>query len=285
MKEIQRKTLSTPPPHALRYRLIQIFSGFKQFLAFAKIAGLFKYLTRLLRLNQIFFPAESVSQSALHVAGVHFVFRPTMNRTAGYTLVEILLTIGILSIISGIAYVSYQDQTLRTNKNDLKLHAELFASAVKNCITISGGWKITLLDSNTGIPDQANTATPCKAEGTPQKPLKDDLKEKLNFTCPAGAECQTHTEDANESTCLSITKKVSGKYLQVLSRVSYSNKYPSQIWCGTMTSESAYLTLNRLTCKKSPGWADQNKPLNSQGKRPRTTLKDKGFKQDNDCWK
>ena len=197
----------------------------------------------------------------------------TMNRKAGYTLVEILLTIGILSIISGVAYVSYQDQTLRASKNDLKIHAELFASAVKNCISINGGWAIKLLDQS-GAPSN-NIVTPCEAKGNNQTELKEALKKKLDFTCPAEADCFTFTKINNaprhQYHCLSIQKEVSGKKLQVLSRVSYKTPGEYQIWCGE--NLSSYLRLESGTCKKSEFW--------SAG--PNLTAK--GFKKDNDCWK
>ena len=207
----------------------------------------------------------------------------TVKANAGYTLVEILLTIGILSIISGVAYVSYRGHTLNANKNDLKIHAELFASAVKNCIAINGGrWAITLLKPDGTVPTDAEVSqyikTPCEARGTTQKAIKDDLKKKLDFTCPADATCETYTHgnpgggDKFKYHCLSIKKTVSGKYLQVLSRVSYKTG-AYQIWCKEGEASSDLVSLHDGTCKKSKGWSGINLET------------DKGFKQDNDCWK
>ena len=206
-----------------------------------------------------------------------------MKTNTGYTLVEILVTIGILSIISGVAYVSYQDQTLRANKNDLKIHAELFASSVKNCIAISGKWAITLLKPDGTVPTEAEVSqsqsqyikTPCEARGTTQDAIKDDLKKKLDFTCPADADCFTFTKINNAPRhryhCLSIQKEVSGKKLQVLSRVSYDDPSNYQIWCGE--NLSSYLRLEGGTCKKSTRWGGQDLET------------DKGFKKGDDCWK
>ena len=205
----------------------------------------------------------------------------TMNRKAGYTLVEILLTIGILSIISGVAYVSYRGYTLDVNKKDLKLHAELFASAVKNCISISGGWKIELLTpsgESGGAP-----AYPCNTHDNDLDKEKEKLKSMLDFTCPADATCETYTHgnpgggDKFKYHCLSIKKTVSGKYLQVLSRVSYKTG-AYQIWCKEGEASSDLVSLHDVTCKSSTGWRDSANTKHN--------LKDTlGFKKNNDCWK
>ncbi len=201
----------------------------------------------------MFFSIESSPQSASHVAVVPFVFRGnSMKKNAGYTLIEILVTIGILSIISGVAYVSYNDQVLRANKNDLKIHAELFASSVKNCISINGGWSVGVLNS-AGEPD--GTIKPCNTDDrTDPSKEKDKLKSKLDFTCPADAECFTFTrtnknpDDNKNFTCLYIEKEVSGKKLQMISRVQWSNPSYYQILCGEVT---AYVQKGPTTCKKS----------------------------------
>ena len=187
-----------------------------------------------------------------------------MKKNTGYTLVEILLTMGILSIISGVAYVSYRGHTLNANKKDLKIHAELFASAVKNCIAISGGWEITLLNPDGTTPTtpvQKNLAKkyPCEATGTTQKDIKDDLKKKLDFTCPADATCITQTrsndlnaEEKHQYYCLSIQQEVSGKKLQIITRVQWSNPSQYDIWCNKKDSDLAdYVDVSRSNICRS----------------------------------
>ena len=192
-----------------------------------------------------------------------------LKKNTGYTLVEILITLSILSILSGVAYVSYQGYNLNVNKKDLKTHAELFARAVQKCISVNGKWSVTGL-SQAGVPD--SPIKPCEAT-TPA-----ELKSMLGFDCPAGATCETYThgntggDDSFKYYCLSIKKTVSGKKLQVLSRISYkTSNY--QIWCSG-DDLSAYLELNNGTCKESKGMGNNVK-----------IDRDKGFKKDAECWK
>ena len=80
-----------------------------------------------------------------------------MKNKKGYTLTEILIVLSILGIVGGIATISYKGYNLSVNKRDLKLHGELFASAVKNCISNYGAWKI----KNSPLPG-ATDIYPCK---------------------------------------------------------------------------------------------------------------------------
>jgi type IV pilus assembly protein PilE len=41
-----------------------------------------------------------------------------LNRSAGFTLVELLITLAIIGLISMVAYPSYQNSVLRTNRAD-----------------------------------------------------------------------------------------------------------------------------------------------------------------------
>ena len=57
-----------------------------------------------------------------------------MKNKKGYTLTEILIVLSILGILTGIATVSYRGYNESVQKKDLKLHGELFANMVKNCV-------------------------------------------------------------------------------------------------------------------------------------------------------
>ena len=180
-----------------------------------------------------------------------------MKNKKGYTLIEILMVLTLIGIVSGIATVSYRGYNFNIQERDLKLSGKLFANAVKNCIGIVGGWSV--------IRSDGTTITPCKADDTAE------LKSKLSFDCPPDATCYVHTQTSYKYYCLSIQKEVSGKKLQVLSRVPYNNPTDYQIWCGQV---SAYLTLGGKTCKQSPGWTVSQGPP-----KVREKLQDKGFEK------
>ena len=192
----------------------------------------------------------------------------------GFSLIEILIALGILGIMTGIATVSYQGYRGSAEKMNLKHYGVVFAGAVKNCIRLAGGWEVDIWDDAN---DRTQKGFPCKVAGAS---IKEDLKKKLDFTCPAGATCETETKDTVKYHCLSIKKEVSGKYLQVLVRLPYDNPIDYQIWCGEMASASGYLALGANTCKKENTWNKVENNSNIQ-----TDLQTTGFKQGDDCWK
>ena len=195
--------------------------------------------------------------------------RPTMKKNTGYTLIEILTTMAILSILSCVAYVSYQGYTLSVHKKDLKTHAEIFARAVQNCISVNGKWSVRGLTQQ-GVPGA--DITPCDTNvGDNIEQENKKLKSILDFTCPAKAKCHTHTQ--NNNTCLYIQKEVSGKKLLVISRVNYNTRNV-QIWCGEDSSTDP-LPPGGRTCKDTP----------YIGNGKRLTDLDIGFKKNDDCWK
>ncbi len=163
---------------------------------------------------------------------------------AGFTLAEVLVGLGILAILTGIATVSYRGYKLDIEKKALKNAGLLFASAVNTCIQGVGGWSVKKAD-NTSI-------EPCKT-GNNSTDASEDLKSKINFTCPANAKCPVHTRyhstiEKYRRHCLSIQKEISGKKLQVIVRVAYNNPSDYQILCGEMSG--GYMSINRDdTCK------------------------------------
>ena len=198
----------------------------------------------------------------------------------GFSLIEVLVTLGILGIFTGIATVSYQGYILDVAKRTLKDSGKLFQVAVNTCIQKNMGWKIYRYRQATDPPcpagktDRCIEVTPCKADSPAE------LKPKLNFTCPSEANCTIETKDTVKYHCLSIQKKVSGKYLQVLVRIPYENLTDYQIWCGEVASTTDYLPLGSDTCKGADTW---DKVEN--GSTTQTGLQAKGFKKGDDCWK
>ena len=151
-----------------------------------------------------------------------------MKNKKGYTLTEILIVLSILGILTGIATVSYRGYNESVQKKDLKLHGELFANMVKNCVQGFDGW-----ENPTGV-------FPC---AVPDGIHHTNLKNKLNFTCPADSAsegCATKTNNDKKFFCLMIQKKVSGKILKVITRVQYNNPSNYDIWCSKETPEQGF---------------------------------------------
>ncbi len=181
-----------------------------------------------------------------------------MKNKKGYTLTEILMVLSILGILTGIATVSYRGYILSVNKRNLKQAGIMFATAVNTCIQSMGAWSPR--------PDVTPPLLPCKADNTAE------LKSKLSFTCPPEATCQVHTNDTKKYYCLSIKKEVSGKKIQVITRLTYNNPSDYQVWCGQVTTP---LNLNDKNCQQSESWTETDENNNDA----QVTFQDKGFEK------
>ncbi len=186
-----------------------------------------------------------------------------MKNKKGYTLTEILIVLSILGILTGIATVSYRGYILSVNKRNLKQAGIMFATAVNTCIQNNGGWIIHRYTQGaetcpTGKTEPCIVMTPCKAEQKPtQNNTHAELKSKLSFNCPPDATCKpfAHGNPIRDSWryyCLSISKEVSGKKLQVIIRVAWHDPSDYQVLCNEITG--SYINLSSPTCKKGgPG--------------------------------
>ena len=193
-----------------------------------------------------------------------------MKNQKGFSLTEILVTLGILGTMGAIATISYNGYMESATKTSLKDAGTMFANSVKTCIKASGGWEIKKLKADGTLPDDCTTATdcllPCKATNTAE------LKKTLDFTCPTKATCATYINKGKDHYCLSIHKEKK----QVLVRVHYKDPVKYEIWCGEVSS---YLPLGGKSCRE--GDIPQGQGVN----RVLVSLNDKGFKQGENCWK
>ena len=174
-----------------------------------------------------------------------------MANKRGFSLTETLVALSIMGMLTGVATVFYRGYTVDTAKKDLKQSGLLFASSVSSCIQASGGWTVTRPDGT--------AIKPCNAtKKTTPKATHEELKAKLNFTCPPEATCLPHeTTGGNQSQpkyryyCLSIEKEVSGQKLQVMARVSRDTPSTYEILCND--NLSSYVKLAIWSCKSSYG--------------------------------
>ena len=172
-----------------------------------------------------------------------------MNKK-GISTLEIVVTLAILAIISGIAIINTQKTLIESEKRSLYIKAETFASLAGSCIKLAGGWKLFR---------NGSAYYPCKAS---EANTIEDLKKQLNFECPKGALCDTDTHHRGEGPtkrdhymyyCLNIQKEQSGQKLQVLTIVHFHRPDSYQIWCGEV---SDYTPFDDRVCRRK---GDQNK--------------------------
>ena len=161
--------------------------------------------------------------------------REILRSQFGFSLIEILISLAIMTILAGISTVSYRGYKLNITKKMLKQSGDLFASAVQTCIFNVGGWEYT--------PATGSPTTPCYATSP------TELQSKLNFTCPVDATCRAWSNlnpsqplDKYKYYCLSIEKEVSGKKLQVFTRVAWHKPSVYEVLCGEM--QSSYMPIN-----------------------------------------
>ena len=178
------------------------------------------------------------------------IIRGPLKSQRGVSLIEVLITLTILSLLAGIATVSYSGHRVNVTKSMMKKSALMFVSSVQSCIAKLGNRWVYIRPGVGG-----RKSTPCKADNTAE------LQSKLDFTCPAEATCSTYARDATANTplsasfkyyCLSITKEVSGKMLQVIVRVPWEKPGDYQTLCNEIpTPPGTPVTMASNTCKKS----------------------------------
>ena len=198
---------------------------------------------------------------------------------SGYTLLEMLIVLGLLSILSSIAVIQYRGTMLSSEKRELKDSALLYATRFDTCIKVLGGWTTyrSTKGTETCPTGKTNPCIPenyCKEvpppENAPPKTRSTQPSKKLNYTCPAGATCEffTHGNPAPSFRrhCLSIKKEVSGKKLQVVTVIPYDNPSDYKIFCAELSGD--YRALGGQSCKRHHGYNNN-----------------KGFKPFAECWK
>lgn len=152
---------------------------------------------------------------------------------------EILVAIGLVAIIAGIAVVSYRPTVNTVTLRTLKDKASLFLTNFESCVA-SSGWKI---DHPSGT-----TMYPCSNKG------------KVGYICPqdAGNRCEVvkgptdgDTDAINAAAdhiCLDLGQKVRGKNYQVYIIINIDNTAKNKLVCKE-AGTSSHSNLTSANCK------------------------------------
>ena len=166
-----------------------------------------------------------------------------MKNNKGISLTEVIITLGILGVLAGIAVANFGSHKDPTYKNQLLQSAKIFSMRVKNCIlNVSGmgGWKIMQYGpSDTTEPSQP--MWPCKATN------KAELKKKIGWDCPSDSTCTGVVDSAGEFYCLDIRQDIKGKKYQCIVHFNIE-KHTEKIYCGTPASWAT------VSCGDSPSY-------------------------------
>ncbi|EAR07707.1 type 4 fimbrial biogenesis protein PilE [Reinekea sp. MED297] len=71
-----------------------------------------------------------------------------MNNTRGFTLIELMIVVAIVGIIAAIAYPSYQNQVIRTNRSDATIMLTSAANFQERNFSRTGGYTLAVNDLN-----------------------------------------------------------------------------------------------------------------------------------------
>ncbi len=74
-------------------------------------------------------------------------FQPGFHKQRGFTLVELLVVVAIISILTLIAFPAYQDQMRKTRRSDAKIALTTLASQQEKFLSNNGRYTATIVGS------------------------------------------------------------------------------------------------------------------------------------------
>ena len=167
----------------------------------------------------------------------------------GYTLLETLITIGLVAILSGIAVITYRSFTNATKLRHLIDTSNIFITSLNNCIT-SSQWKITMPDGTTKFPCKCistgdNKDTDCNDT---DDATDNNIFDGIGFSCPYELEekgCRYVDNSANNYVCLELRKSINGQKRTVHTIVDIQNRHKYWIVCKDVNT---YADLTPANC-------------------------------------
>ncbi len=61
-----------------------------------------------------------------------------MSKKAGFTLIELVIVIGIVAILSSIAFSSYQNNVIKSKRTDARKELQRIATSLEKCRALNG---------------------------------------------------------------------------------------------------------------------------------------------------
>lgn len=168
------------------------------------------------------------------------------NKQTGFTLLEILIAIGLFTILISISFVSYRVITKDLALKTLKQVSALFPITLNNCIT-SSGWKVT------------------RPDGTDVYPCTDtnsaEAFSKISYTCPedtspADNTCNFLNNDTDGYVCLNAQKKIRGKTYEIHVIVNRNNRNDYKILCAENVTTPESLSTSICTGSTSSSYSE-----------------------------
>ncbi len=159
----------------------------------------------------------------------------------GISITEICVALCLVGIVAGVGLASFKKTMSRADMSSLCDSARLFEAGVNNCIKANGGWEVKRY-SQTGDPAcKTGETEPCQKVKPCKATTSTELKNKLNFNCPAG-DCSAVATD--DYFCLNMKK---GK-AQVIVHFDIDTR-EHKVYSGEPATFEAVTT---ATCIKSP---------------------------------
>ncbi|WP_347331155.1 type IV pilin protein [Marinimicrobium locisalis] len=107
----------------------------------------------------------------------------------GFTLIEVMIVVAILGILAAIAYSSYQNQVIRSNRSDARVTLSDTAQRLQRCYTSYSRYN----DDNCTVYEQLTEGGAAieSAEGYYEVTISDDTATTYTLTATAIAAPQT----------------------------------------------------------------------------------------------
>ncbi len=82
-----------------------------------------------------------------------------MKKQTGFTLIELMIVVSVIAILSSIAYNSYQDSVMKSNRAEAKADLNLVAGRLQGCYSMYGDYVTSVCDVYVKMNSSAITST------------------------------------------------------------------------------------------------------------------------------